>query len=39
VRNVDDLLALKQLGVAGVLVASALHDGIIKSADIVQLMG
>jgi phosphoribosylformimino-5-aminoimidazole carboxamide ribotide isomerase len=39
VRNMDDLLALKQLGVAGVLVASALHNGTIKSADIERLMG
>jgi phosphoribosylformimino-5-aminoimidazole carboxamide ribotide isomerase len=38
VRNIDDLLALKQLGIAGVLMASALHNGTIKSADIVQLM-
>jgi phosphoribosylformimino-5-aminoimidazole carboxamide ribotide isomerase len=39
VRNMEDLIQLKQLGVAGVLVASALHNGSIKSADIVQLMG
>jgi phosphoribosylformimino-5-aminoimidazole carboxamide ribotide isomerase len=38
VRNMDDLLALKQLGVAGVLVASALHNCTIKSADIERLM-
>jgi phosphoribosylformimino-5-aminoimidazole carboxamide ribotide isomerase len=39
VRNMEDLLALKQLGAAGALVASALHNGSIKSADIVKLMG
>jgi phosphoribosylformimino-5-aminoimidazole carboxamide ribotide isomerase len=27
VRNIDDLLQLKQLGIAGALVASALHNG------------
>ena len=31
VRNTDDLFALKQLGVAGVLVASALHNGQISA--------
>ena len=31
VRNMDDLLALKQLGVAGALVASALHNGKITA--------
>lgn len=31
VRNMDDLLALKQLGVAGALVASALHNGQITA--------
>jgi uncharacterized protein related to proFAR isomerase len=39
VRNVEDLLQLKQLGVAGVLVASALHNGTIKNTDIEKLMG
>jgi phosphoribosylformimino-5-aminoimidazole carboxamide ribotide isomerase len=38
VRNMEDLLTLKQLGVFGALVASALHNGRIKSADIMQLM-
>ena len=31
VRNVDDLFALKQLGIAGALVASALHNGEITT--------
>ena len=31
VRNIEDLLSLKQLGVAGALVASALHNGEITS--------
>ena len=31
VRNMDDLLALKQLGVAGALVASSLHSGEITA--------
>ena len=31
VRNTDDLFALKQLGVAGALVASALHNGQITA--------
>ena len=38
VRDTEDLLALKQLGVAGALVASALHNGKIKSTNVVQLM-
>ena len=32
VRNVDDLYALADAGVAGVLLASALHDGMINRA-------
>jgi phosphoribosylformimino-5-aminoimidazole carboxamide ribotide isomerase len=39
VRNIDDLLALKQLSLAGALVASALHNGTIKNDNIVKLMG
>ena len=31
IRNMDDLFALKQLGVAGALVASALHNGQITA--------
>lgn len=34
VRNMDDLLALKQLGVAGALVASALHSGEITAQQL-----
>lgn len=38
VRDVDDLLALRDIGVAGVLVASALHGGRIAAADLKQFM-
>ena len=34
VRNTDDLFALKQLGVAGALVASALHSGEITAQQL-----
>ena len=34
VRNMEDLLALKQLGVAGALVASALHSGEITAQQL-----
>jgi phosphoribosylformimino-5-aminoimidazole carboxamide ribotide isomerase len=34
VRNMEDLLALKQLGVAGALVASALHSGEITAPQL-----
>lgn len=34
VRNMDDLLALKQLGVSGALVASALHNGEITAQQL-----
>ena len=37
VRDLDDLLQLRQLGVAGVLLASALHDGRIGPAQIASL--
>ena len=37
VRNFDDLLHLQQLGVAGALLASALHDGRIGPAQIAAL--
>ena len=38
VRNMEDLYALKQFNVAGALVASALHNGCIKHAQIEQLI-
>jgi phosphoribosylformimino-5-aminoimidazole carboxamide ribotide isomerase len=34
VRDADDLAALRQSGVAGVLVASALHDGRLTGHDL-----
>lgn len=36
VKNCDDLLQLKQLGVAGALVASALHSGAITAQHLSQ---
>lgn len=39
VRDVDDLHRLAELGVAGVLLASALHDGRLSRADIAAFMG
>ena len=36
VRNIEDLLSLKQLGVAGALVASAIHNGQI-TADAITM--
>lgn len=33
VRGPDDLRALRQAGIAGALVASALHDGALRSAE------
>lgn len=39
VRDVDDLHRLADLGVAGVLLASALHDGRLSKADIAAFMG
>ena len=33
-RNVADLLALKEAGIAGALVASCLHDGRLTGNDI-----
>jgi len=33
VRNSDDLVALKRAGIAGALVASALHDGTLTAAE------
>lgn len=37
VRHIEDLLALKKLGVKQALLASALHSGAIKSDDIAKL--
>ena len=37
IRDLDDLLNLRQLGVAGALLASALHDGRIGPAQIAAL--
>jgi len=37
IRHVKDLLALKQLGVKGALIASALHNQQINTADIEKL--
>ncbi len=37
VRDASDLRALRQLGVAGALVATSLHDGRLSSADIALL--
>jgi len=37
IRNIDDLRKLDTSGVAGVLVATALHDGSITGADISSL--
>ena len=34
VRNIDDLLQLKQLGITGALVASALHNGAITAQQL-----
>ena len=36
VRNRDDLEALRNAGIAGVLVASALHDGRLTAADLAE---
>jgi phosphoribosylformimino-5-aminoimidazole carboxamide ribotide isomerase len=37
VRDVDDLRALQGLGLAGVLVATALHEGRLRGTDMAQL--
>jgi phosphoribosylformimino-5-aminoimidazole carboxamide ribotide isomerase len=39
VRGREDLLALSEAGTAGVLVASALHDGKIKTGDLEEIAG
>jgi uncharacterized protein related to proFAR isomerase len=36
VRDRDDLAALRNAGIAGVLVASALHDGRLTAADLAE---
>jgi phosphoribosylformimino-5-aminoimidazole carboxamide ribotide isomerase len=38
VRNAQDLDKLKEAGIAGALVASALHDGRLPAADIARFM-
>jgi phosphoribosylformimino-5-aminoimidazole carboxamide ribotide isomerase len=37
VRGVDDLVALKKAGVAGALVATALHEGRVTAADLARV--
>jgi phosphoribosylformimino-5-aminoimidazole carboxamide ribotide isomerase len=37
-RNHDDLAAVKASGAAGILVASALHDGRLSPADLAQIV-
>ena len=39
VRNLQDCIQLKAMGITGVLVASALHNGSISAADIALLNG
>ncbi len=39
VRNRDDLLAVRDAGASGALIASALHDGQIKTGDLVEIAG
>ncbi|MGE0023708.1 MAG: HisA/HisF-related TIM barrel protein [Hyphomicrobium sp.] len=39
VRNADDLRAVRDTGAAGVLVATALHNGAITPADLEELAG
>jgi phosphoribosylformimino-5-aminoimidazole carboxamide ribotide isomerase len=39
VRDIDDVRALKDSGASGVLVASALHAGKIKTGDLEQIAG
>ena len=38
VRDLNDCLTLKNLAIRGVLVATALHDGSVRYADIAQLL-
>lgn len=37
IRNIEDLQRLKSIGACGALVASSLHDGRLRPADIAQL--
>jgi uncharacterized protein related to proFAR isomerase len=37
VRDIADLVALRQIGAAGALIASALHGGAIDGADLLRL--
>jgi phosphoribosylformimino-5-aminoimidazole carboxamide ribotide isomerase len=37
IRDVADLLTLKNIGIAGALVASSLHDGALRGDDIARL--
>lgn len=39
IRHAKDLKALRELGVAGALIASALHDGQIKTGDLEEIAG
>ena len=39
VRDRDDLCALRAAGAAGALIASALHDGAIKTGDLEEIAG
>jgi phosphoribosylformimino-5-aminoimidazole carboxamide ribotide isomerase len=38
VRNMGDLRCLEEIGISGVLIATALHRGIITKADLSQLL-
>jgi uncharacterized protein related to proFAR isomerase len=37
VRGIEDLRRLKKKGIRGVLLASALHDGILRRKDLEKL--
>ncbi len=39
IRSINDIQYLKELGVSGVLIATALHKGIIKKSDIERIKG
>jgi phosphoribosylformimino-5-aminoimidazole carboxamide ribotide isomerase len=39
VRHIDDVRALRDAGAAGVLVATALHEGKIKTGDLEEIAG
>ena len=39
IRNMDDLLQLRDLGITGALVATALHNGSITAAEVAELSG